>query len=165
MRPGSAIFHFLFYDSDAIGGGLTMSERDIIMATLEEYAAAYCAKDLNRLMAIFADGDGISLIGTGADELCSGRAEVSAVFERNFRDATATEFVWQWVDIIAEDDTGCVAASLDIHLTLDGDKIVVPVRWSVVLNKVGGKWLWLHRHASSAAGEQKDGAAYPVSEG
>ena len=50
-----------------------MSNADQIMATLEEYAAAYCAKDLERLMAIFVDGEDISLIGTGADELCSGR--------------------------------------------------------------------------------------------
>lgn len=68
---------------------------DEIMATLEEYTEAYCAKDLHRLMAIFVDGEGISLIGTGADELCSGRKLVASVFERNFRDATATKFEWK----------------------------------------------------------------------
>ncbi|WP_108861904.1 nuclear transport factor 2 family protein [Ruegeria sp. Alg231-54] len=76
-----------------------MKDRDAVLATLEEYAVAYCAKDLKRLMAIFVGGEHISLIGTGADELCSGREAVASVFERNFRDATATQFEWQWTNI------------------------------------------------------------------
>ena len=72
-----------------------MSRQDAVLATLEEYATAYCAKDLDRLMAIFVDGEDISLIGTGADELCAGREAVAAVFERNSHDAPATEFEWK----------------------------------------------------------------------
>jgi len=53
-----------------------MSDEQNILATLEEYAAAYCSKDTDRLMALFDDGDDITLIGIGADELCAGRADV-----------------------------------------------------------------------------------------
>ncbi|MCH7777788.1 MAG: nuclear transport factor 2 family protein [Gemmatimonadetes bacterium] len=42
------------------------------------YAEAYCSKDIDRLMALFDDGDDISLIGTGADELCAGPADIKA---------------------------------------------------------------------------------------
>ncbi len=61
-----------------------MTEEEAVLATLEEYAEAYCSKDIDRLMALFDDGDDISLIGTGADELCAGRADIKAVFLRNF---------------------------------------------------------------------------------
>jgi uncharacterized protein (TIGR02246 family) len=140
-----------------------MSTADQIMATLEEYAAAYCAKDLERLMAIFVNGEGISLIGTGADELCSGREAVASVFERNFRDATATQFEWKWRDIAVHGTAATVAITLNSHLETDSGNLTVPVRWTVCLVLIDGQWLWAHRHASSAAISQKDGTAYPVS--
>ncbi len=139
-----------------------MSDRDAVLATLDEYAAAYCAKDLSRLMDIFADGEDISLIGTGVDELCSGRAEVASVFERNFRDATATQFEWQWTDVAIHGGAATVAITLNIHLILDDENLVVPIRWTVSLVKTDAGWKWVHRHASAAAGSQEEGAAYPT---
>lgn len=139
-----------------------MTDQDQIRATLEEYAEAYCAKDTARLMAIFVDGEAISLIGTGADELCVGRAAVAAVFDRNFHDATATRFEWHWQDIAIHGDAATVATTVSIHLEIDGEKVVVPVRWTVSLVNTQQGWKWVHRHASSAAGAQKDGAAYPT---
>jgi len=141
-----------------------MSNVDQIMATLEEYAAAYCDKDLARLMAIFVDGEDISLIGTGADELCSGRAAVEAVFSRNFADATASQFEWTWKDIAIHGPLGTAAVTLNIHLEANGQKHVLPVRWTVSLVYADDRWRWVHRHASAAASGQNEGAAYPVSE-
>ena len=57
-----------------------MTDEETVLATLEDYADAYCAKDIMRLMAVFDDGDDISLIGTGADEFCERRSEIEAVF-------------------------------------------------------------------------------------
>lgn len=141
-----------------------MSDTDDIMNTLEEYAAAYCAKDLDRLMAIFVGGDDVSLIGTGADELCSGKDAIVSVFQRNFKDATATRFEWTWKDINVHGDAATVACTLNIHLDVEDKKLLVPVRWTVLLVKQEGEWKWVHRHASAAAGEQKEGSAYPISE-
>jgi hypothetical protein len=56
-----------------------------ITDTLEQYASAYCDKDVERLMALFDPGDDISVIGTGADELCHGRAQIEDLFKRNLR--------------------------------------------------------------------------------
>ncbi len=140
-----------------------MSEQAAILATLEDYADAYCAKDTDRLMAVFDDSDDISLIGTGADELCSGRAEVRTVFERNFAEASATGFEWRWKQVTVRDNSAVVAITLTIHLNVDGDAIEVPIRWTVSLSNETGQWKWLHRHASSAAGTQEEGTAYPTS--
>lgn len=141
-----------------------MTDHDAVMATLEDYADAYCAKDVERLMAIFVDGEAISLIGTGADELCSGRAQVAGVFERNFRDATAKQFVWKWQDIAVHGRSATVAVTLDIHLDCDGRNLTVPIRWTVSLVKIGTDWKWVHRHASSTASSQDEGTAYPTGE-
>ena len=139
-----------------------MTEQDSIMATLEEYSDAYCAKDLDRLMNIFVDGEDISLIGTGADELCAGRNEVSAVFARNFRDATANQFEWLWKEISVHGPAATVAVTLNIHLSIDDQDLVVPIRWTVSLVKTDAGWKWVHRHASSAATSQDEGSAYPT---
>ena len=40
-------------------------------------------------MALFEAGDGISIIGTGADELCSGHEQIRDLFRRSFEEATA----------------------------------------------------------------------------
>lgn len=134
---------------------------DSVLATLDAYAAAYCAKDIKTLMAVFDDSDDISAIGTGADELCAGRSEVQDLFLRNFAEATATRFEWDWVVPTISDTHAVVAATLLIHLELDGKLIQVPVRWTVVMRRAADRWVWLHRHASAAAAGQDEGQAYP----
>ena len=139
-----------------------MQEEKQVMETLEDYATAYCAKDIDALMNVFDRGENISLIGTGGDELCAGRDAVRAVFLRNFRDATAKRFEWHWKDIIVTDKQAVVAVTLTIHLDISGNSMKVPVRWTVALRKDNDRWVWLHRHASSAASSQEEGSAYPT---
>lgn len=142
-----------------------MTDQELILLTLEEYAEAYCAKDLDRLMAIFVDGDAISLIGTGGDELCSGRTAVASVFARNFRDATATKFAWGCNSIAIHHRAATVAMALVIHIDMNREALRVPVRWTVSLVNTDRGWKWVHRHASVAASSQDEGSAYPIAEG
>jgi ketosteroid isomerase-like protein len=140
-----------------------MTARDDVLETLEDYADAYCAKDIKQLMSVFDGGEDISLIGTGADELCSGQSAVQAVFVRNFAEATATRFEWHWKHVTVVDDFAVVAITLTIHLDTPDGKLQVPIRWTVSLIRKSGRWFWLHRHASAAAMSQEEGTAYPVS--
>ncbi len=133
-----------------------------LLATLEEYASAYCAKDVDRLMDIFDTGDDITVIGTGDDELCTGQSEVRELFLRNFAEATASHFEWHWQRSTVRGDTAVVATTLTIHLDINGKPLQVPLRWTVALRQAEGRWLWLHRHASSAATSQDEGKAYPT---
>ncbi|MDO6496854.1 nuclear transport factor 2 family protein [Photobacterium sanguinicancri] len=138
-----------------------MQELGEIVATLEDYAKAYCAKDIDALMLVFDSSEEISVIGTGGDELCSGIKSVKELFLRNFAEATATKFEWGWSNIIVISE-GCAVVSqyLTIHVSTKQGAICVPVRWSVVLKKAD-RWLWVHRHASTASDSQLRGCAYP----
>ncbi len=138
-----------------------MSEKAVI-ATLDDYASAYCGRDIDAIMSVFDDSDGISVIGTGAEELCSGRSEVRELFLRNFRDAHATRFEWGWTRVAVAEDFAVVAVSLTIDLEIDGEELQVPLRWSVALRRSGSRWLWIHRHASTSASNQSSGNAYPT---
>lgn len=139
-----------------------MSQADEVVATLEDYARAYCAKDIDALMQIFDSSGQISVIGTGEDELCAGKDEVRQLFLRNFAEATAIKFEWLWSDVVICNEQALVAQSLIIHLDTPQGRIEMPVRWSVALRKTN-RWLWLHRHASTPSETQSDGRAYPGS--
>lgn len=141
-----------------------MTEEQKVMATLDEYANAYCSKDIDRLMSIFVDGNEISLIGTGADEICSGRSAVEAIFRRNFNDASANWFEWGWKNISVFEEAAIVAIALNIHLEIDGSHLVVPIRWTVSMVSIDGEWKWVHRHASTPANSQSEGSAYPTAD-
>jgi ketosteroid isomerase-like protein len=132
-----------------------------IKSTLEDYANAYCSKDIGKLMSVFEDSDNISVIGTGSDELCVGRKEVKVLFMRNFEEATATEFEWNWIDIRRSDNHAVASVTLKIHLANNGANFKVPIRWTVVLKNIGNRWVWIHRNASTAATDQDQGSAYP----
>lgn len=138
-----------------------MNNAQSVLNTLDEYAEAYCAKDVERIMDLFSDEDEISVIGTGADELCSGGEQIRALFQRNFEEATAHHFEWDWRHVTIAGDCAVVATTLTIQLRVDNDEIQVPLRWTVCLIKCSENWKWLHRHASSAAATQEEGAAYP----
>lgn len=137
-----------------------MSAEMEIKATFEDYATAYCAKDINALLHVFDSSNAISVIGTGNEELCVGQRSVKDLFLKNFSEATATQFEWGWSDMIIFHDHAVVAQSLVIHLNIEGDCIQLPVRWSVFLHKAD-RWVWVHRHASTAAISQGINKAYP----
>ena len=142
-----------------------MTTRDDVLATLDHYADAYCAKDADGLMALFDSGDDITVIGTGNDELCTGHDQIRHLFNRNFAEAAAHRFEHHWIAASIRDDTAVVATTLTIHVHIDGEPLQVPVRWTVTLHHDGDRWLWLHRHASSPATSQDDGQAYPTNQG
>jgi ketosteroid isomerase-like protein len=132
-----------------------------IKSTLEDYANAYCAKDIDALMDVFDNSENISVIGTGADELCVGQGQVRNLFLRNFEEASATKFEWDWMDIRVSNNHAVVSVTLTIYLEHKGNSLKVPLRWTVVLKKTNHKWVWIHRNASTAASNQEDGQAYP----
>ena len=137
-----------------------MNNKQEIKDTLEAYAKAYCAKDIDALMNIFASNDDISAIGTGADELFCGQEQLRRLFTRNFEEATATQFEWHWTVINVFNNSALVAISLTIHLLQNDEQQQVPIRWSVVLKKEQS-WKWVHGHASCPAMGQNEGKAYP----
>ena len=141
-----------------------MTERQAILATLDEYARAYCAKDIDRMMRLFDQGNDISVIGTGGDELCSGPSDIRRLFERNFADANATGFGWGWQHVTIADDFALIATEVSLDIETNGTQMTVPLRWTVALAKRLDGWKWLHRNASVAAGGQKAGDAYPINE-
>jgi uncharacterized protein (TIGR02246 family) len=140
---------------------LDRGAEEAVCATLDRYAERYGAKDVDGLTELFADDPDVLLTGTGADERWVGRPEVRRQFERNFAEAERTRFEWISRHVAAAGDGAWVAAGAVLHVTVDGAERSIPIRFTVVLEQRDGAWVWLHRHASVAAGGQPSGAAYP----
>lgn len=133
-----------------------------VLATLDRYAERYGAKDIDGVTELYADDPDVVLIGTGADERWVGRREIRRQFARNFAEAERTRFEWVSRHVAAAGDGAWVAADAVVHVVVDGVERSIPIRFTVVLEQSDGAWVWLHRHASVAAGGQSSGAAYPV---
>jgi ketosteroid isomerase-like protein len=142
---------------------MTNQEKEIesIKQTLEDYAIAYCAKDIEAIMQVFDASNNISVFGTGARELCVGRDQVKSLFLDNFEEATAQIFEWTWIDIRLSNNHAVASVTLILHLNYKGKEMQVPIRWTVVLKHQNERWVWLHRNASTAANNQDEGQAYP----
>lgn len=141
---------------------LDMSAEEAVLATLDRYAELYGAKDVDGVTALFADDPDVLVIGTGADERPRGRNEIRVLFARNFAEAEQTRFEWTWRRVAAAGDGAWVAAEAVVHVTIGGAETAIPIRFTVVLEQRNGAWVWLHRHASTAAAGQQSGRAYPV---
>jgi ketosteroid isomerase-like protein len=98
-----------------------------VRQVLERFNHFVSTKNM-QVLAEFAPGDAVLLIGSEAGEVASGRAELQAFFARIFaREAT---FSWEW-DRIDASRAGDVA-----------------YRISGVLERHGERWLWRQYHGS-----------------
>ncbi|HLG09590.1 MAG TPA: nuclear transport factor 2 family protein [Gaiellaceae bacterium] len=141
---------------------LDREAEEAVLATLDRYAERYGAKDVDGVTELFADDPDVVLIGTGADERWVGRREIRRQFARNFAEAERTHFEWVSQHVAAAGNGAWVAADAIVHVVVEGVERSIPIRFTVVLEQRDGVWVWLHRHASVAAGGQSSGTAYPV---
>ncbi len=141
---------------------LDASDEAAVNATLDRYADRYAHKDVDALTELFVDDPDVLLLGTGGDECWVGRPAIRGQFARNFNEASAARFEFVSRHIAAAGRDGAwVAAEAAVHVVVDGAPRSIPIRFTVVLERRDGVWVWLHRHASVAAGQQRSGDAYP----
>lgn len=134
-----------------------------VRGTLDAYAERYACKDGAALTELFADDPDVLLFGTGADERWVGRPAIRNQFARNFEEASQARFEWTSQHVAACGSDGAwVAAEAIVHVTVGNAVRSIPIRFTVVLERRAGQWVWLHRHASVAAGGQAAGTAYPA---
>lgn len=137
-------------------------DKQAVLATLDRYSQLYAAHDVDGIIALFAPDADTVVIGTGADERYLGLDAIRGLFQRNFAESDTADVKWTWRHVVIVGSAAWVAAEADIHVRPSGVETIVPVRWTVIMEKRGERWLWLHRHASVAASGQAMGKAYPT---
>jgi hypothetical protein len=133
-----------------------------VRQVLERFSDLVSTKNM-QVLAEFAPGDEVLLIGSEAGEVASGRGALRAFFARIFaREAT---FSWEW-DRVDASRPGGVSSPRDasrardvawffaegwVILSTAAEQRRAPYRISGVLERHGDRWLWRQYHGSEPA--------------
>jgi ketosteroid isomerase-like protein len=101
-----------------------------------------------QVLAEFAPGDEVLLVGSDAGEVATGRQELEAFFARIF--AHDTTFSWEWdrIDVSRAGDLAWFFADGRVVLSTAKEQRRSPYRITGVLERHGERWLWRQYHGS-----------------
>jgi ketosteroid isomerase-like protein len=121
--------------------------RSQVCEVLERFNDLVSTQNL-QVLAEFAPGDEVLLVGSDAGEVATGRQELEAFFARIF--ARDTTFSWEW-DRISVSHAGDLAwffADGRVVLSTAKEQRRAPYRITGVLERHGERWLWRQYHGS-----------------
>lgn len=128
-----------------------------------KFAEAYARRDLQAVLALFADDRDVVFIGTGSDERRVGLVEVRQHIKRNLEQSSQLFFRFDWVRASATGPVAWVAAEGAMQAEVGPQEIEAPVRFTGVLEIVHGDWLLVQAHLSLPAAGQEVGRSFPTS--
>ena len=133
-----------------------------VMAVLNAWCDGYVARDMERLVALFAPDPDVLLIGTGADEGRVGLADIKGLFERDWSQSHPSSMELGWHSVSVAGSVAWVASDATVHAKVEGQEIHLPARMTAVLERRGDEWLVLQLHGSLPAAGQAEGEAWPT---
>jgi ketosteroid isomerase-like protein len=120
-----------------------------VKAALEAYAKAYAAKDIKGAMDLIAPDAETSFTGCEGDEsLYVGFDQVKKGHEQDFSEAKSIRAEVTPVAIGVKGDVAWFSARMVFHWDTGAKKLLYPGRWTGVLEKRDGKWLFVQSHFS-----------------
>ena len=131
-----------------------------IRKVLDEFAAAYSARDADAVLSFFSDDPRGVLVGTGADEVRIGPAQAREQIERDLGQAESIELHLGDVMVSGHGDVAWTFAEPVVTATVGGQKLRMPVRMTLVLVQERGDWRIHSGHLSVAAAEQAAGESF-----
>lgn len=134
--------------SPCIGGEAAPTTEARIREILELHARACEKKDVNAIMAMFAPDPNIVAIGTAQDERLVGPARIRAAYERDFARVISAKLNYTWMTVGSKGDVAWFAAEMVAGVDTGTERIIAPARWTGVLEKRDGKWLFVLSHFS-----------------
>ncbi len=121
--------------------------RSQVRKVLERFNDLVSTQNL-QVLAEFAPGDEVLLVGSDAGEVATGRQELEAFFARIF--ARDTTFSWEWdrIDVSHAGDLAWFFADGRVVLSTAKEQRRAPYRITGVLERHGERWLWRQYHGS-----------------
>jgi ketosteroid isomerase-like protein len=122
-----------------------------IKDTLNLYNQFYAARDLGNLMSLFAPDADTVIINTGTDARHVGTDAISNVLSNTLNQFGVYLHEYNWMQISSSGAVAWVSAEGIARSSGDSGDITVPIRFTAVLEKREGRWLFLQRHVSMPA--------------
>lgn len=122
--------------------------RSAVRAVLERFFHLVSTRDM-RVLAEFAPGDDVLLVGSDAGEIATGPQEIEAFFTRIF--ARPPTFSWKSRRIHVSQAGDIAWFFADGEMTVESAQgpEKAPYRISGVLERIGDQWLWRQYHGSN----------------
>ncbi len=114
----------------------------------ETFLKAYEKKDLAELMNLFAPDKEVVVLDNSPSGRHVGLEEIKAAFEREFADTPKVTMKTDWMSVGGMGDVAWFAAELTAKMESPEEKLTIPIRWSGLLTKREGKWVFLLAHFS-----------------
>jgi ketosteroid isomerase-like protein len=121
-----------------------------VRAVLKRFNDLVFNRDL-QVLAEFAPGGEVLLIGSEAGEIASDRQELETFFKRVFSRQAAFSWEWERIEISHAGDLAWFFAEGQVILTSAGERRRAPYRVSGILQRHGQRWLWRQYHGSEPA--------------
>lgn len=125
------------------------SEAEVV-AALHRFGSLLAAKDTAIIREFAPDADAL-LVGSEADEIASGHAEIAEFFRAILGQPLTIAFEWRETRASVLGDQAWVFATGEAILRANGTERRSPYRLTGVFQRRDGKWLWKHFHGSEPA--------------
>jgi ketosteroid isomerase-like protein len=133
-----------------------------ILGLLEDYAEGYAAKEMDRILKHVAADPDVVFIGTGPDEWETGLDDLRSGFERDFKQAEDIHLEFTDVMISSAGEVAWLSSKLNFRVLIGDNKIIIHGRFTGVLERREGRWLFVQGHYSVPASDQPRGQSYPI---
>ena len=131
---------------------------------IDEAAEAFEQRDMARFLNLFAPDRDVVMYGTGKDEKAVGRGEIGRTFERAWSQSDAAHFDLGWRSISSAGPVAWVSADATLHAQIEGRELVEDLRFTMVFEKRGDRWLIVQSHDSLPAAGQEEGESFAVTQ-
>jgi ketosteroid isomerase-like protein len=120
-----------------------------VKAVLKAEAEAFSRKDLVALMSLWAPDEGVVFIDDTPEAPFVGPAKIRESYERDFKRFTIKSTEFKSINIGSRGDVAWFAAEIVTLVEQPSKTFPLPGRWSGVLEKREGKWLFVQSHYMS----------------
>jgi uncharacterized protein (TIGR02246 family) len=119
-------------------------------AALDGFSSAYSANDVEAVVALYAPN--AILLGTNSPIITEGQEGIRTYFKSvNLAGSGNKNVIQDRRTIVLNDNAVVVTGFYEFIRMRDGQPVPGPSRFTVLLNKVNGKWLIAHQHSSPRA--------------
>lgn len=133
-----------------------------VLDVLDKFAENYSNRNLEGVLALFAQDPDLVLYGTGADEKRIGPSELREQVERDWSQSDAVSFTREWTIVSSAGSVAWVAADISFSAKIGGQELSFHGRLTSVLENRGGSWLIVQSHFSSPVAAQEEGESFPT---
>jgi len=137
-----------------------VTQKEVIQ-TFKEMFEAYKKKDSQGVLNCWANDPDIVAIGSGKDEKSVGVEKFVEGLSRDWEQADITSIDVKDFSVSASGNVAWFSSDLTFNYTIKEKALQLPGRLTGVMEKRGGKWLWMQMHFSVPNVNQKKGQSWP----